>query len=324
MKNENENIINLINTNLDDINVDDKKDKKIKKIEEDSKEKDLKNLIEKTNSFNSDINSIKSKNSSNTQKSLESQIFNEEKDLDIPNVTSTKYASLPWRLLHFFLYFVHNSLLLASTILWFLKDLHTFNVLLMIAHCFYFIVNLMQWLYYNRGCLTPANLNTKLKSNVDTSFKAKVLRSEAGWIHFFSFIGAVILLYGNIFFIFIDNNKIFNEFWNINLVGAMLISITQILKIEKALVENRQFKNKNDLSRSMVEIFLFFGSLLFGSSYLIQMMYSYDEVKVFILLSVLKFIGNGFISFSGITMFYRYFFANIKDLNTSDLSYVTL
>ena len=321
---EDKKILNLIDTNLGDINIDDKINKKTNKIEEESGEKDLNNNIRKANSFNSDMTSIQSSKSGNTQRSLISQIFNEEKDLDLPNFTSTKYASIPWKISHFLLYFFHNSLLIASTSVWFLKELETFNILLMIAHFFYFIATFLQWLYYNRGCLTPANLNTNLKSNVDPSFKAKILRSETGWIYFFSFIAAIILLYGNLFFIIIDNKTILIEFWNINLVGTMLVSVTQILKIEKALVENRQYKIKNDLSRSIVEIFLFFGSLFFGCSYLIQIMYSYDSDKFFILLTVLKFIGNGFICFSGFTMCFRYFCSNIKDLNTSDMSYVTV
>ena len=327
MKNEEDKdkIINLINNNLDDINIEEKINNKSKKIEEELSEKEFrKNLIEKTNSFNSDLNSIHSNKSGNTQKSLESQIFNDEKDIDLPNFTPTKYASLPWRFTHFLLFFGHNSLLLSSTSVWYLKNIDTFNTLLMIAHIFYFFYTLLLWLFYNRGCLTPANLNTNLKSNVDPSFKAKILRSETGWIHFFSFIAAIILLYGNFFYIMIDNKKFLNEFWNINLVGTMLVSVTQIIKIEKALIENRQYKIINDLTRSIIEILIFFGSLFFGISYLIQIAYSYDNNKFFILLTVFKFIGSGLISFSGFALFYRYFCANVKDLNTSDLSYVTL
>ena len=67
----------------------------------------------------------------------------------------------------------------------------------------------------------------------------------------------------------------------------MIVSVTQIFKIEKALIENRQFLIKNDVERSLVEIHLFFGSLLFGSSYLIEIMYNFDVETFFILLAIL-------------------------------------
>ena len=322
------NIINTINNDLDALNLEEKENINIEKNENEIQEKEFKEkLLDKTSSFNSlDTNSLKSANTNNSQKTLTSEIFNDEKgkDLDLPLFTSTKYTSFKWKITHLIFYIVHNWVLLFSSFSWVLKRYNNFNTLQMIAHLFFFASNLMQWLYYKRGCLTRSNLNSMIKHNIDKSLRARILRSEAGWIYFFSFIGATILLYGNFIFYEIHNKKIYSEFYNINFVGTLIISVTQIFKIEQALIENRQYLIKNDVERSLVEIHLFFGSLLFGSSYLIEIMYNFDEKSFFVLLSILKFLGNIFIIASGITLLYRYFCAGNKDLNTSDLSAYTL
>ncbi len=276
----------------------------------------------RVNSFSfSDTSSVKT---SDSQRTLVSDKFMEEKDLDLPLFTSTKYTSFKWKVTHLIFYEIYSIVLLFSSFSWILKRYTNYNTLLIISHFFFLGANLMQWLYYNRGCLKDANLNTRVKHNIDKSFKAKILRSETGWIYFFSFVGSIILLYGNFIFIAIVNNIIITEFLNINFVGTMIISVTQILKIEKALIENREYRIENDLSRSMVEIFLFFGSLFYGSSYLINIMYIFDEENFIAIIAILKFIGNIFIFSSGITLIYRYFCASNKDLNTSDLSAYTL
>ena len=319
------NIINKINNDLDPLNLEDKENINAEKNEKEIQEKEFKEkLLDKTSSFNSDLHSIKSKSTFKTQNTLTSEIFNEEKDLDLPLFTSTKYTSFKWKITHFLFYLIYNWVLLFSSFSWVLKKLNNYNTLQMISHLFYFVSTLMQWLYYKRGCLTNANLNSSVKKNIDKSLKARILRSETGWIYFFSFIGAGILLYGNIFFMLIDNKKLLSEFYNINFVGTMIVSVTQIFKIEQALIENKQFMIKNDIHRSLVEICLFFGSLFFGCSSLVQIMYSFDEDEFFIFKTILKFLGNIFVVASGIILLLRYFCAGNKDLNTSDLSVYTL
>lgn len=322
------NIINTINNDLDALNLEEKENINIEKNDNEIKEKENKEkLLDKTLSFNSvDTNSVKSANTNNSQKTLTSEIFNDEKgkDLDLPLFTSTKYTSFKWKITHLILYLIYNWVLLFSSFSWVLKRHHNFNTLQMIAHLFFFASNLMQWLYYKRGCLTYSNLNSMVKQNVDKSLRARILRGETGWIYFFAFIGSVILLYGNFIYYAIHQKKLYSEFYNINFVGTMIVSVTQIFKIEKALIENRQFLIKNDVERSLVEIHLFFGSLFFGSSYLIEIMYNFEEEAFFILLAILKFLGNIFVIGSGITLLYRYFCAGNKDLNTSDLSAYTL
>ena len=104
----------------------------------------------------------------------------------------------------------------------------------------------------------------------------------------------------------------------------MIISLAQILKLNKILTENKQYVVVNDISNCFVEIFLFFGSLFFGASYYIQIMYNYDQETFNQFVTILKFIGNGFILLSGISLVHRYFLSDYDDLNTSDLSNITL
>ena len=75
------NIINTINNDLDALNLEEKENKYIEKNENEIKEKENKEkLLDKTLSFNSvDTNSVKSANTNNSQKTLTSEIFNDEK-----------------------------------------------------------------------------------------------------------------------------------------------------------------------------------------------------------------------------------------------------
>ena len=160
-------------------------------------------------------------------------------------------------------------------------------------------------------------------SNIDRSSRAKLLRSEEGWKYFFSLFSSIILIYGNIYYqVFPEDQD--TEFWNINLIGSVIISLSQILKLNKILTDNKQYVVINDISNCFVEIFLFFGSLFFGASYYIQIMYNYDQETFNQFVTILKFIGNGFIILSGISLVHRYFLSDYDDLNASDLSNITL
>jgi hypothetical protein len=81
---------------------------------------------------------------------------------------------------------------------------------------------------------------------------------------------------------------------------------------------------RNDISNCFIEIFLFFGSIFFGASYYIQIMYNFDEDSFRKFVIILKFIGNGSIIFSGFCLIHRYFLSDYDDLNISDLSNVTI
>ena len=310
------NMVDLINNNLD-------------KMDLNRIDKSITNpLIQPTSSFkregsflsNQSFSSFNSRSLNNT---FESMPYKEEKDLDLPNFSPTKYNSLCWRLIHSISYFFYTVFLFTSTVCHFLKKDNYYNLIMLVAHCLYFISSLIQWSYYKRGCIGQSNFNSGVKSNIDRSSRAKLLRSEEGWKYFFSLFSSIILIYGNIFLKIFPEDKD-TEFWNINLIGSMIISLAQILKLNKILTENKQYVVVNDISNCFVEIFLFFGSLFFGASYYIQIMYNYDQETFNQFVTILKFIGNGFILLSGISLVHRYFLSDYDDLNTSDLSNITL
>ena len=318
---QNEDIINLLNTNFDSLKIQEKENLlKDQKNENNS-------FIEKIDSLNSDTMSEHSNATSQitSQGTFASEKFNQEKDLDLPNFTATKNASFIWKVFHIIFYLVYNVLLLISSCIWRSKDYYHFNILLSLAHICYLVSCIMLFCYHRRGCISNANLNTEVKSNVDKSLKARILRSETGWIYFFSLFGSIIFLYGNICFSTKEyNNEFLIDFYNINFVGTLILSVTQIYKIGQALTENREYIIKNDISRSIVEILLFFGSLFFGTSYLIQIAYSFDVNNYFTMIMGFKLTGNCLIILSGITMFYRYFCSSHQDLNSSDMSNISL
>ena len=317
-------IINQINKDLDKINI----YKQDKDQEREYLYKDNDNKIEGNKSFLSykSFNSIDSSVISNaSQITYVSEPFKEDKDLDLPNFSPMKYISFHWRISHSSTYMLYGLFLLISTFFWLAQYYNDkqCNTIMLISHIFYFISTFIQWFYYKRGCIGDSNYNSRVKANIDKSFRAKILRGEEGWKYFFSLTGASLLIYGNIYFIL--SGKIANpEYWNINLIGCMTISLSQIMKIEKILIENKHYIISNDLSHGLIEIFMFFGSLSYGTYYLIQILYNYDRETFKYLFMSLKMLGNVLIIFSGLCLLNRYFCSDFDDLNVSSLSNVTL
>lgn len=310
-KRENENLIEEINNNIDIIDINrsfTENNNKINKPE-----------IERQR-FES-YSSFKSNSSAGSNRTLDSMPFKEELDLDLPNFSPTKYNSDIWKIINCFLYSVFSLGLLVYTVFFLLRKDSIYTKLA--CDISFFFYNLMNWLHYKRGCIGYSNLNSRLKTNVDKSFKAKFLRSEYGMKYFYPIIACFILIYSDIYFLLISQEQN-PDFWNINLAGLMIISLSQILKLEKILTDNRQYSVKNDLPNCFVEIFLFFGSLCFSISYLIQMVYIYDEETFRLFVVILKFIGIFFILFSDIFLIFRFFFSGYDDLNTSDTSNLTV
>ena len=310
-KRENENLIEEINNNIDIIDINrsfTENNNKINKPE-----------IERQR-FES-YSSFKSNSSAGSNRTLDSMPFKEELDLDLPNFSPTKYNSDIWKIINCILYSIFSLGLLVYTVFFLLKKDSIYTKLA--CDISFFFYNLMNWLHYKRGCIGYSNLNSRLKTNVDKSFKAKFLRSEYGMKYFYPIIACFILIYSDIYFLLISQEQN-PDFWNINLAGLMIISLSQILKLEKILTDNRQYSVKNDLPNCFVEIFLFFGSLCFSISYLIQMVYIYDEENFRLFVVILKFIGIFFILFSDIFLIFRFFFSGYDDLNTSDTSNLTV
>ena len=333
-------IINQINKDLDKIDIY-KVNKNIEKEKfNKSTEKEKFNKSaeffkgEKDNSFlslNSENSTVKSNISQFSQTSkvtYVSEPFNEEKDLDLPYFSSMKYTSFRKRLSHSCTYMIYALFLLIASLFWIGEldedeDEEQSNALMLVSHIFYFISTFIQWLYYRRGCIGEANYNSRVKANIDKSIKAKILRSEEGFKYFFSLFACIILIIGNIYYI-TECDKPIPEYWNFNLIGCMIISLAQILKLEKILTTNKQYDVINDLSHSLIEVFMFFGSLSYGAYYFIQIMYNYDRQSLKKLFISLKISGNLCIIFSGLCLIHRYFCSSFDDLNASNLSNVTL
>ena len=142
-----QNIINQINKDLDKIDIykankNIEKDKLNKSVEVFKRDKDNSFL-----SFNSDNSTVKSNISqfSHTSKvTYESEPFNEEKDLDLPNFSSMKYSSFRKRISHSCTYMVYALFLLISSFFWIGEikddeDEEESNALMLVSHIFYFI-----------------------------------------------------------------------------------------------------------------------------------------------------------------------------------------
>ena len=283
----------------------------------------------KTNeSFTSIISDTSTIRSNRSAKTYQSKPFNKELDFDIPDFSPTKYGPFLWKLSHCLFYILYTIAFIISNIIFIAYNKYDkCNIILLVAHIFYCISSFLEWWYFKRGCIGYANLNSKLKDNIDKSLKARILRSEQGWKYFFSFGASMILIYGNIYYLIFLNNtgkEPDPEYWNINLIGTMVISLAQILKLEKILMETKQYKIKNDLSNCLIEIFFFFASLSFGTLYFYRLLYNYDNEKYISFYMILRIVGSFLTFLSSACLFNRYCIPSYDDLNASDLSNITL
>ena len=117
----------------------------------------------------------------------------------------------------------------------------------------------------------------------------------------------------------VNPNNIDNNFIDFNLFGMLTLSLSQIMKLEKMLIENKTNSVKSDFSKSLVEILLFFGSLFYGSSYMIQKFYLNTEdspLDDFFL--IIRAIGNVLFFSSSLILQYRYYLSNYNDLNIDE------
>ena len=270
-----------------------------------------------SNSSYSFSNSIFSSNVSSMNETLVSSPapFEEQFNLDLPYYRSTKYNPTLWKHIHCSIYFLFFITFLIDFVLLILKKYYIYPKL--ISDISFFAYNFMNWFHFKRGCIGYSNRESYGKTNRDNSLKAKLLRSEYGFKYFFAIIASTILIYGDIYFI-LFSKKQNPDFWNINFIGLSIISLVQIFKIEKILTNNKQYDVKNDLYNCLVEIFLFFGSLIISASYLIQMMYYHKQETL--LIFIMKGFGESFIFFSFIFLFLRYYLSGSEDLNDSRIS----
>ena len=257
--------------------------------------------------------------------------FKDDKpDLDLPYFNPTQYENVYWKVFHSLSYFLFAAILATSTWFFYKNIVKTYYISLFVANIFYVISTILEWFHFKRGCIGYSNLNSKLKRNIDKSFRAKILRSEYGIKYFISIVGTVSLITGNIYSIIYfdsimkeeDKNKlteIKSNFIQLNLFGMLIIGLSQIMKLEKILIENKTNSVKNDFSNVLFEILLFFGSLFYGASYMIQFFYTHTNESPFDdFYLIIRIIGNiGFFA-SSLVLQYRYYLSNYKDMNIEE------
>ena len=151
-------------------------------------------------------------------------------------------------------------------------------------------------------------------------------RSEIGVKYFFNVIVSMILLISYTLKIIFNDKYLYKQLFPIFvLLGMSLLVITEILKIEKTLTNTKQYRVKNDISTSMVEIINFIGALLYFIGNLIIIPYKNNKKdKISFYLSVINLFGSVFFVVSSFILFYRYFLSGFDDLNVSESSFMTI
>lgn len=243
-------------------------------------------------------------------------------DLDIPNFSPPKYKKNGWKLSHSCSYILFVVFYPISTAFIYQRDSSKYDILLRVSHISFIIATLVEWFYFKKGCIGESNLNSKLKKNVDQSWKAKILRAEYGIIYFISFLAACILLTGDLILYFSDSiNLSFRDIKIIikyfNLFGMMTLALSQIMKINKLLnLENKISYIKTDFSKSLFEIIFFFASLLDGGTILIEIYnINLKDSPLYIFHLIIKIVVGISFFISGIILQFNYFFSEYCRFN---------
>ena len=200
------------------------------------------------------------------------------------------------------------------------------DILFSIGSLCYLISSFIEWSHFKRGCCGQSNLNNQIKKNIDQSFMSKMKRSEIGVKYFSNVIVSMILLISYTLKVILKDKDLYKQLFPIFvLLGMSLLVITEIFKIEKTLTNTKQYRVKNDISNSMVEITNFIGALLYFTGNLIVISYKNNEKdKIIFFVSVINLIGTVFFVVSSFILFYRYFLSGFDDLNVSESSFMTI
>lgn len=260
-------------------------------------------------------------------------------DMDLPNFQSTKYNPIWWKLIHGTTYFVFALGWMGAEIClqFYGSNMFLKNIINIIASVMYVICSTIEWTHFRRGCIGLSNLNSILKTNIDKSWKASLMRSETGVKYFFSVIGSLIMLAGSLLVFSPDSNGELYIYSNVKaqtsnidleitllyLCSMIMVSIAQICKVEKILTKTKQYTFKKDKSNLIIELFAMFGGIICVISYLIREFKG--NVNRFSIIDNYLCLAGGFLFvLSALSMQYRYYLSGYEDLNMSMVSDFTV
>lgn len=239
-------------------------------------------------------------------------------NLDIPDYQPTKYNSGEWVFMHWLSYLLFSVSFMVIPLYEFSSeedipfDFKLFATLCLLAS------STIEWTHYIRGCLTPSNLNSIVKSNIDQSCYAKLMRMKLGLIYFTSVIGSIVLLCS---FLLGQHYKEYEDYF---IIATMVILLcASVFKLDKVVSPTKQYSCLNDLSNVFIHFLFLMGTLCYalGSSLSVfhkKDLNCYDRLHLYI-----KSTGGFLYVLSSLIMFYRYYCSGTKDLNMNyDSMYV--
>ena len=229
-------------------------------------------------------------------------------NLDIPDYQPTKYNSTEWVFMHWLSYLLFSISFMVIPLYEFSSKDIPFEFKIFATLCL-LTSSTIEWTHYIRGCLTPSNLNSIVKSNIDQSCYAKLMRMKLGLIYFTSVIGSIVLLCS---FLLEHYEKYEDYFITTTMVILLFASV---FKLDKVVSPTKQYSCLNDLSNVFIHFLYLIGTLCYalGSSLSVLHQHKlnyYDHLHLFI-----KSIGGFLYVLSSLIMFYRYYCSGTKDLN---------
>ena len=260
-------------------------------------------LMSETSTFtNSAINSVSNDNTDRLY-------------LDVPDFQLTKYNSVGWIFLHLLTYssFAVSFLIIPLYEIQVESNPQLSSLTLFATVCL-LMSSLIEWSHYTRGCIAPSNLNTVIKSNIDQSCYAKLMRMKTGIVYFAFVIGSSVLLCGCVLK---EKNLSISKYFI--LAAMVILAVVSVFKVDLVVSPTKQYACLNDLSNVFVHFLFLMGTLFFGLGSLLHLLL--DELELnsdaqnIRLYLYIQSIGGFLYLLSSVFLYYRYCCSGREDLN---------
>ena len=251
-------------------------------------------------------------------------------DIDEPNFTLTKRLSFKWKTIHFIFHLLFSISYTSFPIVYVIIQHEQPPTLLLLIYIVGSICKVvyafMEWWHFKRGCCGDSNLNSKVKTNIDQSCKAKLIRMKVGLLYFIILIISTIITVNFVLWCIVKEEIVNDTLYNVFMCGMIGFTVVQVMKNERIVQPTKQYQIKNDMSNLFVEWFMFVGFFVYSIGLIWRLGDSdgdlfFNEGNI----NVYFEIGGGvFFMLSTIAMGYRYFLSDDADLNLQGELYISV
>lgn len=251
-------------------------------------------------------------------------------DIDEPNFTLTKRLSFKWKAIHFVFHLLFSISYTSFPIVYVIIQYEQPPTLLLLMYIVGSICKVvyafMEWWHFKRGCCGDSNLNSKVKTNIDQSCKAKLIRMKVGLLYFIILVISTIITVNFVLWCIVKDEIVNDTLYDVFMYGMIGSTVVQVMKNERIVQPTKQYQIKNDMSNLLVEWFMFIGYFVYSIGLIWRLGDSNGDLffNVGNINGYFEIGGGVFFMLSTFAMGYRYFLSDDADLNLQGELYISV